>query len=465
MDLSRLKLYAPFIETLEISRCPARRYRIQGNWRARLQDCKSQIYLPNLRRLTYTGPDSIYRQEQLDWVTMFISRSVIELEIGGIDTGEQCPRWQSLSSASRLLRHISETCPGLQNLRIYPGEVAQGPNNSNGFTIQELSFSNMWAPIYGHIDILYNLRCLVISPSVLHPNVFSSISRLPMLETLRIQSSGCEAPVYEYHLSDSSFPALRYLELKDLDSNALAHLCSLAPLVQRLTKVDVYSPQDGGDTIWESAEDRIESTLYMLCWLSSQLADLTFSAGWYDGGLTLSHRLVTMIQRLPLRRLDLGHLVVPPQPGWANLFYTALPLLEELHLEDQDLSTEELRLFAENLPKLRFLKIENVEFRDFGDTPEMFEKAIPQSQIPLRLYTDFTSYDTHTSPYTIARCVIKARCNYRFIYDVVYRFLHALWPNIVIEAMRPGQTMKLVGMENFELINERISALRASSIG
>ncbi|KAG9078141.1 hypothetical protein FRC06_008514, partial [Ceratobasidium sp. 370] len=349
---SRLGIYAAYIESLEISRSPTKDYRIEGRWRIGLAQTQNTPLLPNLRRLTYTGPQKV-DEDQLEYLALFLSPTVREVEIA---TRGGYPLWQSLPLASKFLELLSRECPNLNHLRVYPGKLT--PDLSPDRYLEMLTFTDGISTIRGAIARLGALRSLTISPAILHPDVFHVIATYPYLETLVIQSTAHGGPVYgDYGLDDASFPALRHLELIALDPHIIEKLCGLETFLRRLEHASVTFGT-GSDETWKFDGDRVES-LYTLVEGCPELTELAFDTGPYGHDILLMPELVDLFRSRALRYLDLSGLEASTEPtGWKELL-SVFPLVEELHLLNT-VCYPELRHFATMLPRLRFLALSEV---------------------------------------------------------------------------------------------------------
>ncbi|KAG9082731.1 hypothetical protein FS749_006614 [Ceratobasidium sp. UAMH 11750] len=408
INTSRLGIYAPFIESLEISRSPAKKYRIEGKWRISLAQAQSAPLLPNLRRLTYTGPREL-DEDQLDYLALFLSPTIREIEI----TVRGYPLWQSLSSASRFLNQVSHKCPDLGRLRFYPGRITSEPDPD--WDVELLAFTDSVFAIHEVMGRLGGLRSLTISPAVLQPDVFRVISTCPYLETLVVQSTSDGGPVYaDYDLDDASFPALRHLELLCLDPNTIERLCSLEPLLRWLEHASVIYGDGCDEETWQFDRNRVES-FYALVECCPSLTELKFDTGGAGHEIMMVLDLLDLFRSRALRYLDLTVFSVPTEwVGWAELLY-ALPLVEELHFPLDTIDYLELRHFATKLPQLRYLALCSIDFDGFNATRD--PKRVPNpSLIPVRLNCGFHGVQPEGQ------------------YTTVARYLHALWPNIVVEA-------------------------------
>ncbi|KAG8737731.1 hypothetical protein FRC10_007888 [Ceratobasidium sp. 414] len=380
INTSRLGIYASFVESLEISRSPTKEYRIKGIWKILPAQSQNAALLPNLRRLTYTGPQAL-DENQLDYLTLFLSSTTREIEI---TTRGGYPLWQSLPSASKLLDLVSHKCSGLEHLRIYPRDLTSEPGSNT--PLEMPTFSNDLSAIHEAMSRLGGLQSLTISPAVLEPDVFHAISACSHLETLIVQSTGHGGLIYEYKLDEGSFPALRHLELINLDPHIMGSLCDFEPLLHQLEHASVTFGH-GCDDAWDFDRDRVES-LYALVECCPRLTELRFNTGFDGYDILMIPNLVDLLRPRTLRYLNLSTLGTPTElTGWSELL-GVLPLLEEFHLPTDTIRYPELRHFATMLPRLRFLALSGVWFDGF-DAKRDLERVPSPSLIPVRLQCTF----------------------------------------------------------------------------
>ncbi|KAG9128588.1 hypothetical protein FRC07_000021 [Ceratobasidium sp. 392] len=442
IDTSRLEFYIPFVESLEVSRLLTKKYRIQESWRTHPAHAQRIIQFPKLRRLAYTGL-SEFEDDQLDYLILALCPSVREIEIS---SGGDGTLWQSLSSASRLLTFISQNCPDLERLRIYPGErdFDAAPNGR----FYAYIFTKGASPLHEGLGRLRGLRSLVISPAALQPEVLRTIGALPYLESLTVQSTAYGGPVYDdYDLDDASFPALRTLELVDLDPHTMENLCELEPLLHRLERASISYGTGFDRETWDFDGDRVES-LYTLVESSPKLTNLKFDTGVFGNEILMIPELINLFQSRAIRHLDLSTLDNRTEPiGWSELF-SALPLVEELLLYNT-IGCLELRRFATTLPRLQFLALSEIEFGgiDTSAGSSAFEGVPNPSRAPLRIQSEFSDV------YDIAGQ-----------FNTVARYLHALWPNVAVEAKsRKDSNSARLHIKITRHINRALSRLRRSS--
>ncbi|KAG9075059.1 hypothetical protein FS749_013317 [Ceratobasidium sp. UAMH 11750] len=389
VDITRLIFYAPFVESLEISRVPAKRYYLHNPWRAIPFILEPIIFLPNLRRLSYTSPGPI-DNFLVDWLQVFLSPSVrhIEVSVGGAS-----PLWLDVLGSSRVLRTITRLCPKLECLRIYPGDPVPNTRyrDDEGLLYpEEVVFANDKYTIHRQMKRCQNLRNLTISPAILEPITFYAISTLPYLDSLIIQSTGDGGPLYSeyYRLTDTSFPSLRHLSLMFLDPHVAESLCELEPLVCRLTNASIVFDEEGDDVeVWDFHGSR-QDILQKLGTRSRLLTHLVFRAGSGSPGIILTSSFLDMLRVLPLRYLELDNMNSMSLEARCADMLDALPCIEELHLPADSVQHTFLRHAATRLPRLRYLELGAVNF-DHCNTSNEFAKPPNQPQTPLQIQCEF----------------------------------------------------------------------------
>ncbi|KAG8768918.1 hypothetical protein FRC12_005275 [Ceratobasidium sp. 428] len=413
INTSRLELYAHFVQSLEVYHPLAKTYCIQNLWQAhRVPDVQQLSEFPKLHRLTYTCLGKL-EENQLDYIPLFLSSSLREIEIGAQGGS---PLWQNLSSVSNFLSLISHRCPELEGLRIYSGEPLPHTEVNRKFHVAISAEASL--AIHQTMDQFRSLRRLTISPAVLEPTVFRSIGAFLNLETLTIQSEAYGGLVYdEYSLDDASFSALRYLELVDLNPHTIMKICNLQPLLRRLEYASVKFGR-GSDETWKYDGDRRDSLLALVrC--CPRLTGLKFDIGECDNEIIMmAPSLVNLFQSRQLRYINITALGSSTEhTKWTELI-SALPLVEELHLPMDILDYRTLRDFATMLPRLHLLELRAARFEISKGATGDFERVPSPPQIPLHLKCGFRMLQV------------------RYHMDTIARYLHALWPNVVVEVIK-----------------------------
>ncbi|KAG8773827.1 hypothetical protein FRC12_002301 [Ceratobasidium sp. 428] len=253
------------------------------------------------------------------------------------------------------------------------------------------------------MGLFRSLRRLTISPTILEPIVFRSISTFQYLETLIVQSEAYGSPAYDqYDLDDASFLALRHLELIDLDPHTITKLCNLQPLLRRLEYASVKFGR-GSDGTWNYDGDRRDSLL-ALVQCCPKLTGLQFDIGEYDNEIIMmAPNLVDLFQSRQLRYINVTALGSSTEhTRWTELI-SALPLVEELHLPMDILDYRTLRDFATMLPRLHFLELRAARLEISKGAMNDFERVPSPPQIPLHLQCGFRMLQVRYQMDNIAR--------------------------------------------------------------
>ncbi|CAE6374532.1 unnamed protein product [Rhizoctonia solani] len=272
-DLSRYNIYAPWVRELEIFDECSQEIK---NLEPFLTLLGGQPPLPNLRRLTtYTGASNLSGKELMEFINVFFSPSLKEIETFYHEKG--IPSCLDASSIPNLFRKIKETCPQIQALEFYP-ENAYG--SSTSFNLSDRSR-----------DILQsfsNLRSFTSTTYILESATFRVLGSLPHLESLGIRGSHMDNPVLDEQLSipPNSFEELIDLRLYNIHPQDIKVLWNQPSIVKKLGSAVIQTdpttapnPSDGQ----MDGNSWIESFLIALPSLSPHLHDLTFYVGDEDG--------------------------------------------------------------------------------------------------------------------------------------------------------------------------------------
>jgi hypothetical protein len=359
---------------------------IEGHRRTALLRSRQSISLPRLRCLTFTTKE--IGGEVAEWVTVFLSSSLREIQF--IPTTVE-PLWLNVARCSTILKQISRECPNLEKLQITPGQALSysfDPAIDDEWAPQPVTFSSIEASIHSQIGKLHNLHTLVGSPAMLHPAVFVALSKLPFLESLALRSTGNAGSHYTYALSESSFPALKHLELYKLEPGIVQELCNLQPLLKQLTKVTVFFPVHVSQYWGMSTEERFDTTIGVMARHSPHITNLTYNTEWDHSETYLSMAFVNTLQCLRLQILELECIIPTTECGWDQLL-PVLPYLEELRMPVQEINLEELRLFATHLLNLRLFEFDELSLESMAIPIQDFEPLPNPSHHPVRLQGSF----------------------------------------------------------------------------
>jgi hypothetical protein len=247
-DLTRFKMYAPFVKSLEIYGEHARNYETT-NWQALAAYAKNTTLLPNLVRLTLTAPFPISSRNQLLWIRTFLGPSLLEIQV--IKMGSSFPS-VSFPVASCLLKHISSISPRVQRFSIFiEPEASHGPE-------EDSVMMGFWEPpLHGYFKNLLALQELTCTEIILQPEAFPSITQLPLLERLEIWVDGEDMGIWKSvdpkSLPPNPFPSLRTFSLRRADAGE-AFIVLECPAFKNLSSLYIgldHWPDDPEDEHWE----------------------------------------------------------------------------------------------------------------------------------------------------------------------------------------------------------------------
>ncbi|CAE6410979.1 unnamed protein product, partial [Rhizoctonia solani] len=271
-DLTRYNLYAPWVQELEIF--AGRNIEIQKGGRF-LTLLGGGPLLPNLRRLTtHTGAD-IGSREMSRFLNMFINPSLLELRT--IIHKKGLPSHVHPSTVPALLKQIQETCPKILVLEFYPESACDCPEGykpSDHCRNILRSFSN--------------LRYFSSTTYTLEAATLAIMGNLAHLQLLGVRGSHMEDPVLDERvfISETWFPALKFLRLYDVHPQDINTLWNHPPVLKRLVSLTIQTdpttaPDPSDDPM--DGNQWIEAFLSALPRVSPGLKDLTFHVGDEDG--------------------------------------------------------------------------------------------------------------------------------------------------------------------------------------
>ncbi|KAF8604782.1 hypothetical protein BDV93DRAFT_543772 [Ceratobasidium sp. AG-I] len=374
IDMSRFNTYAPFIKHLEIvsSAENGTSLRLGENAQSFLASARTATLTPNLAKLAVVVSE-INSEEHVHWVEMFLSSSLLDIELVYYSGTS---RWVGLNSASvlGLLEKISYRCPNLQQLEVFPsGGVTD--DRFDGSTTPNPEQLELLDSLRARISSFRNLRTFKSSVFILRPGILSALGELPHLEMLSINGNCRESHIVGLALPDSSFPALRTLELRNLHWANLQYLSSFTPLVRQLTKIVMTHADDNG--FWhyewdEEIENEGDWTMDLVSNMAKNTPLLTSLAVHYGGTdsiANLSSDWLPSLQALGLKHLSLQN--VEFECSWRE-FTSVLPNLEEF--QASELSFGAISQLAKRLPRLRLLELDSIDLGLFK-TAEEHEEA------------------------------------------------------------------------------------------
>ncbi|KAG8728495.1 hypothetical protein FRC12_021694 [Ceratobasidium sp. 428] len=366
IDLTRLNFHAPFVKTLYAMAIGPD---FPSAW---LAHPVPDFLLPNLQRLVLSSPDSY----GVGWVPRFLGSSLLSFEVLKIDSAEdpkneimECPSLD-LDAYIELFDKLSRNCPGIENLQVLPVRDAVEDKCSQA---------------YRKLGSMTHLCSLTLIVSWVTQELMQALGQLPHLTKLSLQSSGVLISNHNrsFNIPNNSFTSLQELSLIGLGDSAMINICQLQPLFHNLTKADiVFNKQYHNDN--QDARTRSIAAVKSMGQNSPHLYDISIRIGGDYSGLVACSPVLDAFKHMPLRHLRLNTIDFVPyiddhsqyeddygydgsgvprncslKAVWTT-FLTALPALEELHIDKRDITPEHLDWFASLLPAIRLLVFRSV---------------------------------------------------------------------------------------------------------
>lgn len=307
---------------------------------------------------------------QLMWISVLASPSlrIIKSAYDDAPNGAQI----SFSTMSIISKLITERCPSLHTLGLFPGMRWVHRPNKPALKIGEEDDDEdtslllmLGKPFHHYLGNMQNLRFLTTNTTLINPAPLLSLSKLPFLESLDICSlfsANFQTGVLEVPLPAGSFPALKRLAVRFLGVSELSTLWNMLPLVENLTCLEFqFNFFEVGDP--DSMASWFSSTFFPLVCarsphvnnLAIKLADgdsesddpYEFNLGFYE-----------QMALLPLQYVSFRWL--SSSVADTEAFYARLgvfwPEVIELNLHEEYVQPKDLRHFAA-LSKLECLTI------------------------------------------------------------------------------------------------------------
>jgi hypothetical protein len=381
-------------------------------WRTLFSQARIAPLLPNLRSLKLQTTPHSYGHTQLMWITAFASPSLCSIEAGYASTAPDGAQL-SFTSMSLIMKLVSERCPQLETLALFPGAIQKG----NSTMVEEeddgehSTLALMWEkPFYCYLASTQNLRSLTANTTLLNPKPLEMLSQLPSLEYLDLYPlTQGHSPngVLPVDLPEAAFPALRHLNLRLLCTDTLDAIWNMEPIVRNLTRLGLYFDFYGPDVPLYTIE-WLAGFFTVLCDLSPHITNLTIDLDGTQLGEMAPHTaefsLFKQLAQLPLRHLYLHCLVSKPEDS--RLLYESLgtfwPKLTRLRIPDQTVRVDELRYFA-TLPDLQYLSVNLKCPKDWSPPalPEPGSQALVSSSLHTLEQENFMGdlfWDDHLKP-------------------------------------------------------------------
>ncbi|KAG8741279.1 hypothetical protein FRC10_003027 [Ceratobasidium sp. 414] len=303
------------------------------------------------------------------------------------------------TSTNEALRDISQMCPQLQNLQIFPFQIINFFSDAHS------------TPYEVYVSAFRQLRTLTTSLTMLRPEHFLALSQLPYLQSLAVFSSGAEPLFTTIDIPEASFLALRQLAVHDLRPPCIEALWGVSSLVTRLTQVTVQTSFIGSDEPWLNIARIISNRTPLL-------AELHLDFG--HGYTPLLSNFISHFHQTYLTALIIGG-----QPQlWTNFpeFVLGLPSrLEVLKIRGEKTPVKFLAHLARHLPHLRLLAL------------DLFMHEAPADEV-----TGVTAQAVNAGREQVGRFVLQSSwAGLTFASPMrkesIAWSLHMLWPNTTCE--------------------------------
>ncbi|KAG8776912.1 hypothetical protein FRC12_000626 [Ceratobasidium sp. 428] len=296
-NFKRFEFYAPLVRHLNVYGNECHHFKI-SNWYTLFQQARKGPLLPNLSSLTLNAADSIFAVDQMLWISIFASPSLLRFKPIHIrDSNKACV---SELAAAIILKTISDRCPNMQSLYIYPTR-----ENGEGDTDGESCLLNiMWpGPYLPYLQSLLGLRSLSTSLAVIDGDGLPALGGLPQLETLTIR--GCNEYLHDenFAVPANSFPRLMSLTLWEIYVGVVRDLMAIQPLVRRLTHLSIchWFEEEEAEEQTEWFEGTIPLLLQNIPGLESLYYDATYNISPFDFDIVrggISHSFLERTSKL-----------------------------------------------------------------------------------------------------------------------------------------------------------------------
>lgn len=181
----RFDRYGRFVKHLVVHPACGRNYGcsyfVKG-WAGLLEQARNKTLLPSLPQLILTA-HSLTTHEQCLWVRMFMSPSLNDIQMQGIQD------YIDPLAATILLQQLVLTCPGLHRLSIFPGYdsgVSTPKEDNNAYDYAVFGTWVRPASFYLGLPTLQALRDLTCAADIFASDAVHVLGRLPLLERLDV---------------------------------------------------------------------------------------------------------------------------------------------------------------------------------------------------------------------------------------------------------------------------------------
>ncbi|KAF8598827.1 hypothetical protein BDV93DRAFT_512209 [Ceratobasidium sp. AG-I] len=232
-DFTRFNIYAPWVQQLEVF-SSVTIYKLRY-YKELVDVVAKRPLLPNLRTLSLSTNLKVPSENYESLVKLFVCPSLVEIR----HKADYFPQYYlEASSAHLLIQRISAACPSLQRLEFYP--------DVDEYSLRERSrlVSSPNAAFPRILAGFSNLRSFSSTAFIFEPAILHALGGLPLLETLSIVEYNLavqKPPTLgeDFHVLDTWFPALRNLQLYDLDPREITAIWKQPRFVQKLNAVTV----------------------------------------------------------------------------------------------------------------------------------------------------------------------------------------------------------------------------------
>ncbi|KAH7325200.1 hypothetical protein B0J17DRAFT_682626 [Rhizoctonia solani] len=354
IDFSRFEFYAPYVRRLTVYGHEAKYFQVSG-WSPLMIRANAKPLLPNLLSMVMQTKCDSHGPDQFMWIRAFSGPSILTIQASPSHLLSRSPPRVSPLAASVILDIIATRCPRLMRLSLFVSETLgfdkyDGENNMLGVLWQRDYYRYFRA-----LPALYELSCSVV---MLQTDSLRAIGSLPCLTRLSVYSSGGLVVLQPPYLSDNSFPSLNELSLQDINPYETAAIMQIAPLMKRLTLLELITNPEYLD-FDESRDEWITGTLLLLLANSPRLNALHVDLDPLrdiDESYDIGHQdVMDTFSKLPLISLTLSGVHIGDWASTGSL-KTVWPLLSSLRMRNQYASPLVLSCFAQ-LPRLGHLTL------------------------------------------------------------------------------------------------------------
>ncbi|KAG8708026.1 hypothetical protein FRC08_000152 [Ceratobasidium sp. 394] len=442
-DLSRLRLYAPCVRTLEALELPHKLYRFEGDFSALRNSVSKSGLLPNLQYLTLTDICETVTPNHINWLSILLCPTLRSVQVRSWYSHKRL--WLDLDQYPDALSNFMQKCPELEVLEVFPRKsIFRGSPGAYTLPGGPLTGSQPRhsAALCHSMPYFQSLGQLTGSTSFLQSDTLSFLGNLPSLESLVLYGSATSESIIQPVLEcETAFPALKHLELHHLDARLTTNLCSLKPLVSSLTSAVVRFPFIQKRDWNVGDRDPPQATISAFSLLSPQLASLTIILQGGSHTITLNPPTIEAFRRLPLRLLELSAASLAPGVSWNDVLAT-LPGIEVLRLSCS-VEFQALEAFSQSLPRLRHLELRFINFEPMQSIQDSVHQATSVSNdTPICLEGEL--YMTNPSVNALEK---------------VARYLSSIWPRVIC-ANRTWDTPS--NIQTVRALNDCISGLRVA---